>query len=54
MEQGHLGLLTARGIDTSHTRPACYSGAGFTPALHAAAERGEVVLVDLGRLYGGG
>ncbi|GGK56608.1 hypothetical protein [Streptomyces flaveus] len=48
-----LGLLTPRGIDTSHARPACYSGIGSTPALQAAAERGEVVLVDLGRLYGG-
>ncbi|MGW0826467.1 AAA family ATPase [Streptomyces sp. NPDC002845] len=48
-----LGLLAARGIDTSHTRLACYSGVGFTPDLQAAAERGEVVLVDLGRLYGG-
>jgi uncharacterized protein len=48
-----LGLLTARGIDTSHARPACYSGVGFTPALRAAAERGEAVLVDLKRLYGG-
>ncbi|WP_165935135.1 ATP-binding protein [Streptomyces sp. KM273126] len=48
-----LGLLASRGIDTSHARPACYSGTGFTPALQAAAERGEVVLVDLERLYGG-
>lgn len=48
-----LGLLAARGIDTSHARPACYSGVGFTPDLQAAAERGEVVLVDLERLYSG-
>ncbi|MPY63543.1 AAA family ATPase, partial [Streptomyces spongiae] len=48
-----LGLLAARGIDTSHARPACYSGVGFTPDLHAAATRNEVVLVDLQRLYGG-
>ncbi|MER5222757.1 AAA family ATPase [Streptomyces flaveus] len=48
-----LGLLASRGIDTSHARPACYSGIGFTPALQEAAERGEAVLVDLGRLYGG-
>jgi AAA+ ATPase superfamily predicted ATPase len=48
-----LGLLAARGIDTSHARPACYSGVGFTPDLHAAAERGDVVLVDLNRLYSG-
>lgn len=48
-----LDLLTARGIDTTHTRPACYSGVGFTPALRAAAAREEVILVDLERLYGG-
>ncbi|MGW1002393.1 AAA family ATPase [Streptomyces sp. NPDC002520] len=48
-----LRLLSARGVDTSHAVPACYSGAGFTPELHAAAERGEVVLVDLERLYSG-
>lgn len=48
-----LGLLAARGIDTSHARPACYSGVGFSPELHAAAKRGEVILVDLKRLYDG-
>jgi uncharacterized protein len=48
-----LKLLSAKGVDTSHARPACYSGAGFTPELRAAAGRGEVVLVDLERLYGG-
>ncbi|WP_153455671.1 AAA family ATPase [Streptomyces smaragdinus] len=48
-----LGLLTARGIDTVHALPACYSGVGFTPALRAAEGRGEVVLVDLERVYGG-
>lgn len=48
-----LALLKARGIDTTHTRPACYSGLGFTPELQAAADRGEVILVDLNRLYGG-
>ncbi|WP_328871024.1 ATP-binding protein [Streptomyces sp. NBC_00287] len=48
-----LTLLTSRGFDTTHTRPACYSGIGFTPDLQAAAARGEVVLVDLRRLYGG-
>lgn len=47
-----LGLLAARGIDTTHARPACYSGVGFAPDLQAAAERGEVILVDLRRLYG--
>ncbi|MGW5199582.1 AAA family ATPase [Streptomyces spiralis] len=48
-----LTLLAARGIDTAHARPACYSGIGFTPALRAAAARGEVILVDLERLYSG-
>lgn len=48
-----LELLAARGVDTRHTRPACYSGAGFTSDLHAAAARGEVVLVNLERLYSG-
>jgi hypothetical protein len=48
-----LTLLASRGIDTTHTRPACYSGLGFTPALQAAAARGEVILIDLKRLYGG-
>ncbi|WP_254895847.1 ATP-binding protein [Streptomyces sp. NA02536] len=48
-----LELLAARGVDTSHATPACYSGAGFDPELRAAAERGEAVLVDLRRLYGG-
>ncbi|MDT0380462.1 hypothetical protein RM572_17040 [Streptomyces sp. DSM 42041] len=46
-----LRLLEARGIDTARARPACYSGAGFTSDLHAAEARGEVVLVDLERLY---
>ncbi|MBT2396535.1 hypothetical protein [Streptomyces sp. ISL-100] len=48
-----LHLLAARGVDTTHARPACYSGVGFTPELRAAGERGEVVLVDLERLYDG-
>lgn len=48
-----LILLAARGVDTTATRPACYSGAGFTPELRAAEARGEVVLVDLRRLYEG-
>ncbi|UGY93266.1 AAA family ATPase [Streptomyces gobiensis] len=48
-----LNLLSAKGVDTSHATPACYSGVGFTPDLHAAADRGEVSLVDLNRLYSG-
>ncbi|GAA2267005.1 hypothetical protein GCM10010415_34900 [Streptomyces atrovirens] len=60
MGTGHLerlkhavSLLAARGTDTSAVRPACYSGAGFTDELKAAEKRGEVVLVDLERLYRG-
>jgi len=60
MGMGHLdrlrhaeALLAERGVDTSAVRLACYSGAGFTDDLPAAATRGEVVLVDLDRLYGG-
>jgi hypothetical protein len=49
-----LKLLEGRGVDVSSARPACYSGAGFTAELREAEERGEVVLVDLGRLYAGG
>ncbi|MEU6145701.1 ATP-binding protein [Streptomyces sp. NPDC047081] len=46
-------LLADRGTDTSAVRLACYSGAGFTDELRASGDRGEVVLVDLQRLYGG-
>ncbi|GGN12905.1 ATP-binding protein [Streptomyces fuscichromogenes] len=60
MGLGHLerlrhvtALLAARGVDTSAVRLACYSGAGFTDDLWAEADRGEVVLVDLARLYEG-
>jgi hypothetical protein len=44
-------LLTIKGYDTTDTRLACYSGAGFEPALQAAAMSSEVLLVDLARLY---
>jgi AAA+ ATPase superfamily predicted ATPase len=60
MGVGHLdrlrhveSLLAGRGVDTSAVRLACYSGAGFTDDLRAAETKGEVVLVDLRRLYGG-
>ncbi|MDX3242271.1 ATP-binding protein [Streptomyces sp. ME18-1-4] len=60
MGVGHLerlrhaaALLAERGIDTSAVRLACYSGAGFSDELRAAGDRGEVVLVDLARLYMG-
>ncbi|ASN22835.1 GTP-binding protein [Streptomyces pluripotens] len=47
-----LDVLADRGEDVTHTRPACYSGTGFSPALRAAEARGQVILVDLDRLYG--
>ncbi|MEU2738693.1 hypothetical protein ABZ656_25820, partial [Streptomyces sp. NPDC007095] len=48
-----LILLAVCGEDVIHTRPACYSGVGFTPALRAAEADGHVVLVGLDRLYRG-
>jgi AAA+ ATPase superfamily predicted ATPase len=44
-------LLTVKGYDTTGTTLACYSGAGFEPELEAAASRGDVLLIDLARLY---
>jgi hypothetical protein len=44
-------LLTVKGYDTTDTTLACYSGAGFEPALQAAASSSDVLLVDLKRLY---
>ena len=41
----------AQPLDTSATRLACYSGAGFEPALTEAARSGDVVLIGLDRLY---
>ncbi|MGA5704048.1 AAA family ATPase [Peterkaempfera bronchialis] len=46
-------LLAAQGEDTAGTFLACYGAAGFTPALRAAAARGEALLVDLDRLHHG-
>ncbi len=46
-------LLTRRGYNTEDTKLACYGGAGFTSDLRAQAERGEVLLIDLERLYYG-
>lgn len=46
-----LDLLASSGEEVTHTRPACYSGVGFTSALRAAEANGHVVLVDLDRLY---
>nr|WP_042420642.1 ATPase [Streptacidiphilus anmyonensis] len=59
MGMGHLerlnrirDLLGANGkYDTSGTRLACFSGAGFTEELRARATRGEVELIGLGDLY---
>ncbi|MFH8473410.1 ATP-binding protein [Streptomyces sp. NPDC018000] len=39
--------------DLSRARPALYGASGFSPDLHAANARGEVMLVDLERLYRG-
>jgi AAA+ ATPase superfamily predicted ATPase len=44
-------LLTVKGYDTADTRLACYSGAGFEPALQAVASSSDVLLVDVARLY---
>ncbi|MET8942778.1 ArsR family transcriptional regulator [Streptomyces sp. NPDC004542] len=49
-----LGILTDRGEDVTRTRPTCYSGAGFSPALRAAEAQGQVLLVGLDRLYAPG
>lgn len=48
-----LTLLATRGEDVTHTRPACYNGVGFAPALRAAEADGAVLLVGLDRLYRG-
>ena len=46
-------LIAAGGrYETAATRLANYSGAGFTPELRSAADRGEVALIDLPTLYG--
>jgi AAA+ ATPase superfamily predicted ATPase len=44
-------LLTVKGYDTTTTVLACYSGAGFDPALQDAASNDNVLLADLDRLY---
>ncbi len=45
-------LLTVKGYDTTGTTLVCYSGAGFDPALQAAAGSSDVLLIDVDRLYG--
>lgn len=44
-------LLRKRGHEVDNAVLACYSGAGFDAELREAARRGEVMLVDPGRLY---
>ncbi|MFE3738783.1 ATP-binding protein [Streptomyces sp. NPDC059134] len=51
--RGIRDLLAGRGTEVSQARLVCFGAAGFTPELRAAGERGEAVLVDLDRLYGG-
>ncbi|MGH7867941.1 MAG: AAA family ATPase [Candidatus Dormibacteraceae bacterium] len=60
MDRGHLerlhyikALLKAGGrLDTTDTKLTCYSGAGFTDGLRAAAEADRnILLIDLERLY---
>jgi hypothetical protein len=38
-------------LDTTGTRLVCYSGAGFSPELSAAARAGQVTLVGLDEVY---
>jgi len=60
MNPGHLerlrrakDLLAVKGYDTSATRLACYSGAGFDPALRTVAAADPLVLlIGLDTLYG--
>jgi AAA+ ATPase superfamily predicted ATPase len=44
-------LLAVKGYDTAGATLACYSGAGFDPALRAAGRGGDVLLVGADRLY---
>jgi hypothetical protein len=47
-----LLLVAQKRPGAEHARLACYSGAGFTPELHAVAEEStDVVLADLAWLY---
>ncbi|MGH3165039.1 MAG: AAA family ATPase [Trebonia sp.] len=45
-------LLAVKGYDTADTTLVCYSGAGFDLAPQDAGRSGDVLLVDLDRLYG--
>src|ERR1700755_351470 len=44
-------LLAVKGYDTTATTLTCYSGAGFDPAILAAARDDDVLLVGVDRLY---
>ena len=44
-------LLAVKGYDTTGATLACYSGAGFDPALQAAAQASDVLLISAERLY---
>ena len=44
-------LIAARNSEAEGAALVCYGGVGFTPGLRQAAENGEVLLVDLERLY---
>lgn len=46
-----LDVLAEHGEDVARTVPACYSAAGFDPALRRAEAEGAVVLVGPERLY---
>ncbi|MGW7446611.1 GAF domain-containing protein [Kitasatospora sp. NPDC054795] len=48
-----VASLPDLGEDVSRTRPALYGGAGFSPRLRSAEAHGELILVDLSRLYFG-
>ena len=50
---GIVGLLAARGHDTTDTRIALFAGGGFSPELRARARADRLILVDLERLYRG-
>ncbi|WP_149183731.1 ArsR family transcriptional regulator [Streptomyces sp. TRM49041] len=49
-----LEVLAEHGEDVGRAVPACYSGAGFGPALRTAEAEGAVILVGADRLYRGG
>jgi hypothetical protein len=44
-------LIAQDRVEARNARLVCYSGAGFTAGLRAAAGRGDVVLVDIAELY---